>query len=321
MSPASEPFLSSLSSLSSPSDPEAEDAVEYPAKDPNTAGDRSITSLLKIAFKQSLKRYNLEVKFLGGSWKSFRNAITTNGGASDTQTNQVWFIAFAFVIAQIGTNISANSNIRRGGHIADILHSPLEAFGEQEWFCIIPFCVFGLLELDCWGHGHRVWKGHYRMKDLYDTRRDGWYWYTYGINFSWYFDQRRWIGSDGSDRPSRPTQIYEMSFFTGFGTSMVIYLLLNWAFPVPGGIGEKSASFEEVDISSVWDSAGHGQAKGSDSESGTGNAELDEVGDGSYSLSVYGSKYDGSDNYSLILRTGTVNLNASPSLLHPPSRQ
>ncbi|KAJ3728010.1 hypothetical protein DFJ43DRAFT_1194019 [Lentinula guzmanii] len=35
-----------------------------------------------------------------------------------------------------------------------------------------------------------------------------------------------------------------------------------------------------VDISSVWDSAGHGQAKGSDSEFGTGNAELDEVGDG-----------------------------------------
>lgn len=26
-------------------------------------------------------------------------------------------------------------------------------------------------------------KGHYRVKDLYQARKDGWYWYTYGINF------------------------------------------------------------------------------------------------------------------------------------------
>lgn len=26
-------------------------------------------------------------------------------------------------------------------------------------------------------------RGHYRVKDLYTTDRDAWYWYTYGINF------------------------------------------------------------------------------------------------------------------------------------------
>lgn len=26
-------------------------------------------------------------------------------------------------------------------------------------------------------------RGHYRVSDLYDTRKDGWYWYTFGFNF------------------------------------------------------------------------------------------------------------------------------------------
>ncbi|KAJ3709563.1 hypothetical protein DFJ43DRAFT_961704, partial [Lentinula guzmanii] len=103
---------------------------------------------------------------------------------------------------------------------------------------------------------HRVWKGHYRMKDLYDTRRDGWYWYTYGsiLAYTAYIAGIliNVVGLGASEHFRIILfilSIYEMSFFTGFGTSMVIYLLLNWAFPVPGGIGEKSASFEEVDIS------------------------------------------------------------------------
>ena len=29
-------------------------------------------------------------------------------------------------------------------------------------------------------------RGHYRLSDLYTTERDGWYWYTYGINFRAY---------------------------------------------------------------------------------------------------------------------------------------
>ncbi|KAJ3784673.1 hypothetical protein GGU10DRAFT_22214 [Lentinula aff. detonsa] len=119
MSPASEPFLSSLSA---PSDPEAEDAVEYPAKDPTTAGDLPITSLLKIAFKQSLERYNVEVKFLGGSWKSFRNAITTSGGPSDTQTNQV-------TVKGLGMYdiLLTSETIYRTESMPDLIHAMWEA--------------------------------------------------------------------------------------------------------------------------------------------------------------------------------------------------
>ncbi|KAJ3817368.1 hypothetical protein F5880DRAFT_1493065, partial [Lentinula raphanica] len=72
MSPASEPFLSSQPASS---DSETDDVVEYPTKDPALAGDLPITPSLKSAFERSLETFNLEIKFLGGSWKSFRNAM------------------------------------------------------------------------------------------------------------------------------------------------------------------------------------------------------------------------------------------------------
>ena len=49
----------------------------------------------------------------------------------------------------------------------------------------------------------------------------------------------------GRTVPLAATRIYEMSFFTGFGVSALIYYALNVIFPVPG----KYATFEEVDVS------------------------------------------------------------------------
>lgn len=65
--------------------------------------------------------------------------------------------------------------------------------------------------------------------------------------------------------PLAATRIHEMSFFTGFGVSAVMYLALNALSPVPG----KSRTFEEVDVSkydadSVEEiDSGHGKRKGS----------------------------------------------------------
>lgn len=56
------------------------------------------------------------------------------------------------------------------------------------------------------------------------------------------------LSAAGRTVPIAATRIYEMSFFTGFGVSMVVYLLLNWVFPVPGTF----QTFEEVDVSK-WD--------------------------------------------------------------------
>ena len=49
--------------------------------------------------------------------------------------------------------------------------------------------------------------------------------------------------------PIAATHIYEMSFFTGFGVSALVYYTLNYLFPVPGA----SVTFEEVDESAYDD--------------------------------------------------------------------
>jgi nucleobase:cation symporter-1, NCS1 family len=54
----------------------------------------------------------------------------------------------------------------------------------------------------------------------------------------------------GRDVPLAATRIYQLSFFTGFGVSAIIYYLLNRAFPVPG----KADKFKEVDESRYLDS-------------------------------------------------------------------
>ncbi|EIN08478.1 NCS1 nucleoside transporter family [Punctularia strigosozonata HHB-11173 SS5] len=192
----------------------------------------------------------------------------------------VWFIAFAFIIAQLGTNISANSisagcdltalfprfiNIRRGGYIAAIVG-----------FCILPwnflkngnnfttylsaYSVFlssiaGVMITDYWV----IRRGHFKTSDLYRTHRDGWYWYTGGVNFRAYaayiagivINVVGFAGATGRSVPLAATRIYELSFFTGFGVSAVIYILLNALFPVRGA----SREFVEVDESAYEDKA------------------------------------------------------------------
>ena len=54
-------------------------------------------------------------------------------------------------------------------------------------------------------------------------------------------------GATGQQVPLAATRIYQMSFFTGFGVSALIYYTLNKLFPVRGA-GE-CARFEEVDVS------------------------------------------------------------------------
>ncbi len=43
-----------------------------------------------------------------------------------------------------------------------------------------------------------------------------------------------------------------MSFFTGFGVSSLVYIALNYVFPVPG----RASSFKEVDLSHQVETAG-----------------------------------------------------------------
>jgi NCS1 family nucleobase:cation symporter-1 len=50
----------------------------------------------------------------------------------------------------------------------------------------------------------------------------------------------------GRTVPLAATRIYEMSFFTGFGISALVYWSLNFIAPAAG---KSSSSFKEVDLS------------------------------------------------------------------------
>lgn len=137
-----------------------------------------------------------------------------------------------------------------------------------------------------------VRRGHYRVKDLYTTDRQAWYWYTYGINFRSVLSltvsaltlipvcrayaayiagilinvvgfagastsavpsscepplTNALVHAAGRTVPVAATHIYQMSFFTGFGVSALIYCGLSYAFPPAGA----HAVFEEADVSDV----------------------------------------------------------------------
>jgi len=187
----------------------------------------------------------------------------------------VWFIAFAFIIAQLGTNISANSisagcdltalfprfiNIRRGGFVAaavgfamcpwNLLKDSNRFTSYLSAYSVFLSSIAGVMITDY----YLIRKGNYRLADLYTTKKDGWYWYTYGINFRAYaayisgilINVVGFAGATGRTVPLAATRIYEMSFFTGFGVSALVYWSLNFVAP---GAGKSSSSFKEVDLS------------------------------------------------------------------------
>lgn len=188
----------------------------------------------------------------------------------------VWYISFAFIIAQLGTNISANSisagcdltalcpryiNIRRGGFIAaavgfamcpwNLLKSSSRFTSYLSAYSVFLSSIAGVMITEY----YLIRKGRHRVSDLYTTRQDGWYWYTYGINFRAYaayiagilINVVGFAGATGRTVPVAATRIYDMSFFTGFGVSALIYWVINSVAPP---VGKSSGPFKEVDLSS-----------------------------------------------------------------------
>jgi len=197
-----------------------------------------------------------------------------DGNPSHATRFGVWFISASFIIAQLGTNISANSvsagcdltslcprfiNIRRGGYIAatvglcmlpwNLLKSSNSFTSYLSAYSVFLSSIAGVMVTEY----YFIRRGHYRIADLYDPRKDGWYWYTYGVNIRAYtayiagilINVVGFAGATGRTVPLAATRIYEMSFFTGFGVSALVYYSLNMVFPVPG----KYATFQEVDVS------------------------------------------------------------------------
>ncbi|KAG1730820.1 permease for cytosine/purines, uracil, thiamine, allantoin-domain-containing protein [Suillus paluster] len=201
----------------------------------------------------------------------------------------VWFISTSFMLAQVTSRIlfgvgydsDASSpswgcdltalfprfiNIRRGGYIAaivglamcpwNLLKNSNEFTSYLSAYSVFLSSIAGVMVTEY----YIVRKGHYNIKDLYRTGKGTWYWYTYGINFRAYaayisgilINAVGFAGATGRTVPLAATRIYDLSFFTGFGVSALVYWALNRVFPVVGAADR----FEEIDVSGYGYKAG-----------------------------------------------------------------
>lgn len=201
------------------------------------------------------------------------NFINDGGSA---QRFGVFIIAMAFALAQLGTNIAANSvsagtdmtalfpryiNIRRGGYICaaiGLAMCPYNLLTDANQFTtyLSAYSVFlssiaGVMVADY----YLVRKGYLEIKELYDGRKSGPYFYTWGINWRAYaayisgilINVVGFAGAIGRDVPIGAQYIYNLNYFFGFGIACGMYWTLCRFFPVPATSDRWMEVGDEID--------------------------------------------------------------------------
>lgn len=208
-----------------------------------------------------------------------------NHGSAGARTG-VFLIAAVFCLAQLGTNISANSisagtdmsalfprfiNIRRGSFICAAVGfamCPWKLFASSNMFTtyLSAYAVFlssiaGVIISDY----YFVRKGWYLVKDLYSTHKESSYMYTWGVSWRAYIAYIAGIlinvvgfaGAVGATVPIGATYVYNVNFFGGFIVASGTYYLICRFFPPPEVRSTWSEpSVEEMDEILGFDSTG-----------------------------------------------------------------
>ncbi|KAK3353358.1 permease for cytosine/purines, uracil, thiamine, allantoin-domain-containing protein [Lasiosphaeria hispida] len=184
-----------------------------------------------------------------------------NDGGS-AQRFGVFVIAAAFSLAQLGTNIAANSvsagtdmtallprflNIRRGGYVCaavglamcpwTLLTSANQFTTYLSAYSVFLSSIAGVMI----GDYYFVRKGYLEVKELYDARKSGPYYYTFGIHWRAYVAYISGIvinvvgfaGAIGREVPIGATYIFNINFFAGFIVSSGVYYGLCRLSPIP----------------------------------------------------------------------------------------
>lgn len=186
-------------------------------------------------------------------------------GGSGTRVG-VFFIAFAFALAQLGTNIAANSvsagsdmtallprfiNIRRGGYVCaavglamcpwNLLSSSNNFTTYLSAYSVFLSSIAGVMISDY----YFVRKGYLEVKELYSARKSGPYFYFYGINWRAYAAYIAGIlinvvgfagaikATSGGSVPIGAQYIYNVNFFAGFIIASSVYWVLCRIWPIP----------------------------------------------------------------------------------------
>lgn len=179
-----------------------------------------------------------EVEGSTSSSVAFTQRIQQSSARNSGTRAGVFFISFAFALAQLGTNIAANSvsagtdmtallprflTIRRGGFICAIVGlcmCPWRLLSSQNNFTtyLSAYSVFlssiaGVIIADY----YFVRRGYLEVGRLYDANMDGSYWYSYGVNWRAYVSYISGIlvnvvgfaGAVGRDVPVGAQYIYK----------------------------------------------------------------------------------------------------------------
>ncbi|KAF7195542.1 Uracil permease, partial [Pseudocercospora fuligena] len=184
----------------------------------------------------------------------------------------VFVIAAAFTLAQLGTNIAANSisagtdmtallprwiNIRRGSYICaavGLAMCPWNLLKDSNNFTtyLSAYSVFlsSIAGVMCCDY-YCVRKGYLQTRDLYSALKNGPYYYHFGVSWRAYaayiagilINVVGFAGAVGTPVPVGATYVYNLNFFGGFGVAGIVYYLLCRIWPVPAC----SDSWMEVD--------------------------------------------------------------------------
>lgn len=214
----------------------------------------------------------------------------------------VFVIATAFSLAQLGTNIAANSvsagtdmtallprfiNIRRGGYICaavGLALCPWNLLADNNSFTtyLSAYSVFlssvaGVMVCDY----YFVRRGYLEIRELYDGRKTGPYYFTYGFHWRGYvayicgilINVVGFAGAVGNDVPPVAEYIYNVNFFSGFIVSSVIYYALCWVSPIPATSKRWMEVGDEIDhIRVAYDANNNNSRELIDEERAAGGA-------------------------------------------------
>jgi NCS1 family nucleobase:cation symporter-1 len=187
-------------------------------------------------------------------------AFLEEGGSG--QRFGVFVIAAAFTLAQLGTNIAANSisagtdmtallprwiSIRRGSYICalvGLVMCPWNLLSSTNSFTtyLSAYSVFlssiaGVMICDY----YVVRKGYLQIKDLYSGKKTGPYYYTLGFHWRGYaayiagilINVVGFAGAIGREVPVGAKRIYDLNFFAGFLVASIVYWSLCKISPIP----------------------------------------------------------------------------------------
>ncbi|MCJ1428818.1 hypothetical protein MMC29_006729 [Sticta canariensis] len=183
-------------------------------------------------------------------------------GANGAARFGVFMIAFAFALAQLGTNIAANSvsagtdmtallprflNIRRGGYICagvglamcpwNLLSSSQNFITYLSAYSVFLSSIAGVIITDY----YVVRRGYYRVQELYSAQKSSPYYFTAGIHWRGYvayicgilINIVGFVGAIGKPVPVGATYLYRLNFFCGFLVAGGTYWTLCHYFPIP----------------------------------------------------------------------------------------